>query len=234
MPKRKRTSRRAPSRKRRRRRFLRAKRRYARKIRIGGFPKSKAVKLRYVDRVSIDAATAIPAVHYFWANGMYDPDYTGVGHQPSNFDRWMEIYDHYTVLGSRITVVPVLGDTVAQAACIYGVMLTDSFTGLTGINNNNLLEQPGSRYSKFPFGQDTSKNSKITHRFSARKFFGKNNKSMIGDGSYRGDASNNPSENAMFAVWAQDTCGNNPPSLCFYVYIDFYAILTEPKKADAS
>jgi len=37
-------------------------------------------------------------------NGAYDPDSTGVGHQPNGFDQWAAFYQKYRVLGSRITV----------------------------------------------------------------------------------------------------------------------------------
>ena len=43
----------------------------------------------------------------FRANGLYDPDRTGTGHQPFGYDEWSPIYDHFTVVGSRITVYPL-------------------------------------------------------------------------------------------------------------------------------
>ena len=33
-----------------------------------------------------------------------DPNHTGVGHQPLYFDQLMTIYNHYIVIGAKITV----------------------------------------------------------------------------------------------------------------------------------
>lgn len=209
-------------------------------MRIGGFPKSKAVKLRYVEYFSMNPATGIPAVQVYSANGMYDPNITGTGHQPSNYDRWLStatttgIYDHYTVLGSKIRVVPVVGATTTQTPLICGILLTDDGATVAGMSQTDLLEQPGTVYSRYPFGNDLNMTRSIRHRFSARKFFGKSKGSLIGDGQYKGAWNSNPSEGAFFEIFATDVCGNEPPSMCFYVEIVYYAILTEPKEALAS
>lgn len=39
----------------------------------------------------------------FRCNGMYDPNETGVGHQPRFFDEMSGFYDRYRVIGSKIT-----------------------------------------------------------------------------------------------------------------------------------
>lgn len=56
------------------------------------------VTLRYATRFLMDPGAAGTAATYnFAANGMYDPDITGVGHQPRGFDQVMALYDHYIV-----------------------------------------------------------------------------------------------------------------------------------------
>jgi hypothetical protein len=67
-------------------------------------PNNFVTKLRYHDSVPINAANGTVAGHVFRANSPYDPDYTASGHQPRYFDQIMPLYDHYQVLGSKITV----------------------------------------------------------------------------------------------------------------------------------
>lgn len=49
-----------------------------------GQPKRKLIKFKYFDTVTLDpsAVPNTPAKHVFRGNDLYDPDYTGTGHQP--------------------------------------------------------------------------------------------------------------------------------------------------------
>lgn len=59
---------------------------------------SQLVTMRYSTSFTLDpAATTNPAIRNFRANGMFDPDATGIGHQPRGFDQLMALYDHYIV-----------------------------------------------------------------------------------------------------------------------------------------
>ena len=71
-----------------------------------GFPKSIVTKLRYVDNLGFTASAANTAsMNVYRANSVFDPDQTGVGHQPMFFDNYAAIYNNYRVLGSKIRVV---------------------------------------------------------------------------------------------------------------------------------
>jgi len=206
---------------------------------LGGFPKSKIVKLRYVTEVVLDAATGVNAVHAFRANSLFDPDYTGIGHQPSNFDRWANIYDHYTVLGSKITVRYTPHATASTTPGYLGIALTDSGTVTSTVNALNLLERKlvNSRYRAIGINENQHGFKPLTHTFSAQKFFGKSKGSLINDGQYRGKMGNggtNPGELAFFEIFAASMHGNNPGQLPLLITIDFIAVLNEPKPDDAS
>jgi len=66
---------------------------------IVGFPDRLRTNLRY------STVIPVPAVaHYeyvFKANSLFDPDLTGVGHQPTYFDQLAAIYSQYCVLGCK-------------------------------------------------------------------------------------------------------------------------------------
>jgi len=69
-----------------------------------GFPNSIITKIRYCDEFSYNSNLAGVASNIWRANGIFDPDYTNIGHQPLYRDNFAAIYDFYTVLGSKITV----------------------------------------------------------------------------------------------------------------------------------
>lgn len=71
---------------------------------LNPFPNTKLVRHKYCDTVQLAATTSGATQKYqFRANSLYDPDYTGVGHQPMFRDEMAAQYQYYTVLASNIT-----------------------------------------------------------------------------------------------------------------------------------
>lgn len=67
-------------------------------------PRQQTRKLVYVDKFSRNAGSAAAVSYYFSANSLFDPDRTGIGHQPMGFDQLMDLYDHFTVIGAKLTL----------------------------------------------------------------------------------------------------------------------------------
>ena len=70
------------------------------------FPQSMSTMLRYTDKINMGliGATTNVIQNQFVANGAFDPNLTGVGHQPRGFDQFMAGYETFTVTGSKISV----------------------------------------------------------------------------------------------------------------------------------
>lgn len=69
-----------------------------------GFPKQIITTIRYCDVLALNVSSLATASQNYRANGIFDPDSTGTGHQPMYRDQYAGIYDHYVVLGSKIEV----------------------------------------------------------------------------------------------------------------------------------
>ncbi len=197
---------------------------------LTGFPNSKMVRLRYCQVFALDPGAGAITSNVFSANGMFDVDVTGAGHQPLGFDQWMSIYDHYTVVGSKIKVRYLKTTAGALIPGIFGVMLDDNVT-LTATTPVQIIEgnQPNSRYRLTTgieggnFGQP-----QVSLSFSAKKFFG--TKSIISKAEYKGSSSANPTEGASYQVYYGSVDGsNNPGAATFLVTIEYIAVLTERK-----
>jgi hypothetical protein len=67
---------------------------------VGGFPDRIRVTLRYADRFVMSSGVA-PSQYTFAGNDLYDPNVSGTGGQPQNFDDWMTQYTRFRVHGSR-------------------------------------------------------------------------------------------------------------------------------------
>lgn len=62
------------------------------------------VKMIYTDIAKFNTSVGGLQSFIYCANGLFDPDISGVGHQPSGFDQYKLIYSRYTVTNARIRV----------------------------------------------------------------------------------------------------------------------------------
>ena len=120
-------------------------RRKSRNLPSTGFGKAKLVKLKYVETVLIDlASTQAGGVYVFKANDIYDPNFTGTGHQPLGHDTYEAIYTHYDVVSSSVkfTVTQPKPSGTSEPAnyVVYGK--TNTSTTLSNVKDT-VLEQPG-------------------------------------------------------------------------------------------
>lgn len=216
------------------------RRRVPRRLPAAGFPARKVVRMRYATRLNLDPpASGAPVHNGFLANGMYDPNTAFGGHQPMGFDQWMAVYNHFTVLGSKITVRYVPNTTTAFAPIAFGIMLTDdnTFPYTTDTALHYIMESKhGGRNMRLASTGNSaiSRGLSVSRTFSAKKFFG--TRALIGENTYRGTVAGDPAETANFLVWACNptTAGNDPPACSFVVTIDYIAMFTERKEITPS
>jgi len=61
------------------------------------------VMMDYCDQISIQPDAFEP--HLFRANSIFDPDFTGVGHQPLSHDQYALRYSQYRVVSGQLFLV---------------------------------------------------------------------------------------------------------------------------------
>lgn len=97
---------------------------------VFGFPESLTTLIRYNDSYNIQSSSGSAGGQIMRMNSVFDPDYTGSGHQPLYFDQFTPVYDNYVVLGSELVAEfsPLSDDTETTTVGPFTV-------GLTGNNN---------------------------------------------------------------------------------------------------
>lgn len=209
-----------------------------RRLPVGGFAAKKLVRLRYCQTFSLDPGAGAISVQVFRANSLYDCDLTGVGSQPSNYDRLTALYDRYTVLGARIKVCDVGVTSASLNNGLLAILLSESGTDLATAHGaggvDNVCEQPRLMRSLKNFtNPDNSGRNSWSLNFSAKKFFGVKN--IAGVEPYTADVAANPTEQAMFEVgYMSPNDSLDPGTKWFRAEIEYIALMTEPKVADAS
>lgn len=215
----------------RRRKMSRVSRplRSRRGTRIGetlGFPKMFKFKHRYTEQVTLTDSGAI--VNYqFSCNGMYDPNITGTGHQPMYFDQVSALYDHYTVIGSKIKYTVVPTGTTAQVPYKIITWINDDTT-TTG-TADSLAEN---KFAKVRLCQGGLNPDRIilTNNWSAKKFFS----SPMANDELKGTAAANPTEQSYFQISFRSLDGVSTVSVYLFVEVEYIAIWRELKEIASS
>lgn len=222
-----------------RKRNYRYKKRYAKRSVLSfskaPMPNKFATKLRYAESFSLNPpAGGLVGTYIFSANGLYDPNVTGVGHQPRGFDQIMTMYDHATVIGSKITVhFTTAGLVGVSGPLTVGIALKDGTTAAS--SKNDYMEGRNVRSGILRRNATTDDCFSITlsKAFSARKFLGISK--PMSSSILRNTTSANPAEQAYYHLFAQVLTGaTDSASIDCQVVIDYLVVFTEPKQPPQS
>lgn len=193
-----------------------------------GFPKELRMTHRYVDYKTFVSTGGAVGSHTFRCNGMYDPDYTATGHQPLYFDQLTAIYNHFTVLNSKI-VVKFSTDTGNSAVPVIVNLFINDDTTVTPAGMSAQAEQNSSR---FGIVQCTGNNTlTLKSRWSAVQAFGPG---AISDPNLQGTSAADPTEQQYWSIQFQGIDGLTTVKVYAQIMIEYDAIWQELKDIAAS
>lgn len=187
------------------------------------FPATVVKSLRYSTDFSLTSTAGAVSSYVFRANDLYDPDYTGTGHQPMGFDQMMQFYNHFCVIKARIIVTFKNYSSVDCTAC---VRQDADLTPLTTIDR--ILEFGGNVTTNLGNAGVFSSNQNLELGIDIPKLQGVSRKTITADPNLRGDASSSPTELTYFHVQIWDAAGNNQSVKCS-VILEQLAVFTEPR-----
>lgn len=109
------------------------------------FPAYVDVCLKYNELFTINAGSGTSALHLFRANSVFDPNFTGVGHQPLGFDEWAAVYGKYRVIKSSCKIMACMNGVSTTSQAIFGVRTTSDSGTTTNITRN--MEQTNCKWT---------------------------------------------------------------------------------------
>lgn len=191
----------------------------------GPVPQSKIVNLRYFDQISLTPGGAgTIKEHVFRMASIFDPDRTGVGHQPLGHDQWANFYEHYEVVESVMTVW-FIPQTDAGVGC--SIRMSTNSTVFT--DPNNAFEAPIA--VKTFAGRGRGIPAKLVIRYTPKLLHGKDYDS--GNGSATVGA--NPSYVSAGIIGASSAAdAGTAPTVDAQVQIDYKVRFTSAKILTAS
>lgn len=192
-------------------------------------PNIAYVKMKYSTTITLDAASGSINSYQFRANSIFDPDFSGSGHQPSLHDLYQGLYQHYEVMSSRIVVrpLPAPETTNAQAGARI-CQISISTVGDAAEANPGFETIREMKRGPVMFLNDNSqvqgRGSTISKSWNRFKWFGYESSQQTG-----AEFGFNPAALAFFKIQqSAPAAGFNPIDLLCLVDIYFTVRLTKP------
>lgn len=193
-----------------------------------GFPKKLMMKHKYYESIEITSTGGAIYNHNYSLNGMYDPNTTGVGHQPYYFDQMSAVYNHYTVIGAKITIMVT---TTAENAPLNAqiCLWQNDDTTVTPSNFYGLVEQSKGKVKNLNTAQ--VRPTYLSMKWSAKKTFGG---TVLANTDLQGTAAANPTEQSYATISFQTSDAISTTSVRVATIIEYIAIWSELKDVAAS
>lgn len=182
---------------------------------------------RYCDYVALTTSGALPVEYVFRLNSMFDPDYTGTGHQPMRFDQMCAFYSQYCVVGAKVTI-KYLGYKNTNTDSDPFIANFTQHDG-TSLGTNWQDRQENGKGKSILINSSLPDRKTITQYYSMKKIF--NVKNMKDNFDRLGAPfSTNPSQIAygILSVDPLSTTGATSYSFQFMVTIDFLTLWSNP------
>jgi len=181
------------------------------------FPARQTAILRYSQNISLNADSTNANTYVFRANSIFDPDYSGVGHQPYGHDQYNGIYQYYRVKSATIVVT----NSSAGANNNLGVSVRSSAAAI--LDREQIREVKGTRYTPLA---STSDPNKLVQKWSLSD-------QVTTDGT-EAVIGTNPSTVVYFHVWTAPNGSADPGVLALSVDISYIVEFWEPKNLGIS
>lgn len=187
-----------------------------------GFPKRMVMTHKYVDQFTLNTGVNGQTQYYHInCNSLYDPNSSGAGHQPLYFDQMSAIYDHYTVIGSKIRIRAVKTDNTTSAPTFVGLYINDDTTVVPSFFGG--MEQSSARHKVLTVAAPMAY---IISKWSAKKTFGG---SVLGNDNLQGNNSSNPAEISAWTIYVDSSLNVQQTNVSFDIEVTYIAVWDELK-----
>lgn len=168
---------------------------------VFGFPRTLTTLIRYNDTHTIQSSSGAVGGNVFRMNSVYDPDFTGLGHQPLYFDQFTPVYEKYVVLGATIQVdfSPLTDDTDITTAGPWTIGIAFNNSNSWSSSTATLTEQNKSITTMIGRDKGTSIRT-LKSDFDLRRDLGKS----WSDDDVQSFVNTNPSSQMLAYVWCSD------------------------------
>lgn len=157
------------------------------------FAQRYITKMKYAETIFINASG--PQAYRWRLNGLYDPNYSGTGHQPHGYDTLSTIYNRYRVIKASYNITGV--DQSGQYIVICSLPANEQVNALS---LSEMRENPRARFiTQAPQAHLKTLKGSI----SIPSLVGRNKAQYMADDRYQAQVGSDPSEMALLNVYVQ-------------------------------
>lgn len=193
------------------------------------FPTSLRRRLRYASATSMNTTSGVPGHYLLRGNDLFDPDYTGTGHQPMGFDQMMVFYDHFVVTHSKLTATFI--NTATNN--LFKVFLRLDGNNVVIPSTEDLSEMGGNIYDIITPSASTGCVKSLTLSLDVAKFHGQRSSALTATESLTGSATASPADGIYYHMSVFSPTGTTGSIVVQFV-LDFEAIFFEPRSPSPS
>lgn len=195
---------------------------------------SQLTRMRYATTFQLNPAAGDITSHVFRANGITQVDTTGTTGQPTGFDQFLEFFEQYKVLGSKITMEWVPTSVSNGTPGVYGVF-TDDDASLTYGGYTDLLMGNESRTKNVRLAGIVAGDAKMMKTSSSYSSKRRYKQAGANELDLYGSSSAGPLVSTFYQCWYASPDGTaDPVASNFLVVIDYVVLWIDKKFTVAS
>lgn len=185
---------------------------------LNPIPQRTIVKMKYADNFTLNAANLYS--YQFNLNSIFDPNRTGVGHQPYGHDQLALLYNRYRVINCKYSVVLSTGTTVVK----YVAVPSNEVQVFNSVDEGR--ENPRARFSiQTPNG----KLNPIRGNVYIPSLTGRTKAQYMADDRYQATVGTSPAELAILNVQAagmNEGALDCPAAIILEYTVEFFDVKT--------
>lgn len=215
------------------RQMVRKRRKYFKKSPLGRqlgqiVADRQIVTVTYGTLINIESFVGTAGTYQFRANSIYDPDFSGAGHQPLGHDQWLAFYQSYFVMSSVCRVDFIPPNTSSVQSNFLGAIRVSGDASPSSVTTTQLLENRSAVSKPVTIGKGSTR---IVAKYSARKLY--NKLSEIGS-TLGAKFGANPAEDVYFQCSIAPFNSGYAAISDLSVQITYTVMLFEPKSLSQS
>lgn len=178
--------------------------------------------LMYVDKNIVIGGAAVGAMQFynFRVTSFFDPDFSGIGHQPLGFDQLAALHERYIVTGVKYKVTFTSRSTTNNG--LVGVSINDKEVPTTTFRN--LIEQGQGEYQVISIQPSSTATRTFVGYINPAKVMGQTYQEYITDGNNQADVNNNPVDNVWFSIFTSDIASGTGPTLDVQIQLQMFGM----------
>jgi hypothetical protein len=183
------------------------------------FPQQMKVCLKYDHDSNFTTTVSIANDTKFRLNSIFDPDLSGVGHQPQGRDQWNLLYNRYRVDSVRVTIRALSMTSHGMMLCL---LPNNSTTTLT--DTNQLVESPLAHVGVVGTGTPTT----LVKHFDLKVLNGVSKNTYESDDRFQSLFSTNPTETLILHVGYWELGSLASVTASFNITLEYFVTCYDP------